>query len=296
MSRHSFDPGIARAVGLNAAVIYQNIRFWCERNAVKNRNVHDGNVWTYNTVKEFGVLFPYLTPKQIRLALERLEESALLVSGNFNEDLRDRTKWYALAEGTVAFAELVNMHLPKRAETIAPEGKPLPDSKPDNKHTPKPPEGADDLFSANGEADQQNETAEPIEEGFQTFWESIWPKHQRKTGKADCLKVYRAACTGLHPKAEKISPDELNRCAAAYIASVRDPQYLKGTLPWLRQPGWEPFMEAPSGAEYREEDLTPSRRSMLQDGICPPSMKDSDGRPNAEASYWLKRYGYGGKA
>ncbi|MFV1626837.1 hypothetical protein VWY34_14270 [Phaeobacter sp. JH20_02] len=294
MSRHSFDPKIAGLVGLNAAVIFQNIMFWCERNAVKGRNVRDGNVWTYNSVKEFGDLFPYLTPKQVRLALEKLEEKQLLDSGNFNADARDRTKWYALPKCSDAFAQLVQLHLPKRAETIAPEGEPLPDIKPDIKQTPKPPGGADDLFSAENETDQKAETPKAkndladIDSAFDEFWGEIWPSHARKAGKADCLKVYRQACTGKHPKAEKISPRALNEATKAYIASVRDPQFLKGPLPWLRQPGWEPFVRA-GGQGFRWEDLSAAQQNALSDGRCPPSLTEN-GAPDEVAAYWLSKF------
>ena len=295
MSRHSFDPNVARLVGLNAAVIFQNIVFWCERNAVKGRNVHDGNVWTYNSVKEFGDLFPYLTAKQVRLSLEKLEENGLLVSSNFNADARDRTKWYALPKSSEAFAQMVQKHLPKRAETFAPEGEPLPDSKPDIKHTPKPPEGADDLFSAENGTDQLDETLKAenrlnneIEQGFAEFWKDIWPNHFRKTGKADCLKVYRSACSGKHPKAKKIKPEALNAATRAYLRSVSDPQYLKGPLPWLRLPGWEPFVQD-DGHGYRWEDLRPAQQNALAEGRCPPSMLDGNGRPNEVAAFWLSK-------
>ena len=37
MSMHSFDPEIAKKVGVNAAVIYQNIIFWTEKNAANKK-------------------------------------------------------------------------------------------------------------------------------------------------------------------------------------------------------------------------------------------------------------------
>lgn len=40
MSLHSFDPDVAKKVGVNAAVIYQNILFWTEKNFRNKRNVH----------------------------------------------------------------------------------------------------------------------------------------------------------------------------------------------------------------------------------------------------------------
>jgi uncharacterized protein YdaU (DUF1376 family) len=95
---------------------------------------------------------------------------------------------------------------------------------------------------------------DPVAEGFKEFWEQIWPRHERKVAKADCLKVYTAACNGSHPKAEKIDPATLNRAARAYIASIRDMQYLKQPFYWLKQPGWEPFLNAAS------DQITPEQQ------------------------------------
>lgn len=103
-------------------------------------------------------------------------------------------------------------------------------------------ERADDLFSAETEVCDESQTPDQIEEGFEQFWSEIWPSHQRKAGKADCRKVYRQACTGKHPKADKVLPADLNMATRRYIASVKDREYLKAPLAWLRLPGWEPFL------------------------------------------------------
>lgn len=138
MSRHSFEPAIAKRVGVNAAVIYQNIIWWAEKNAANDRHEHDGLWWTYNSISAFAELFPYLTGKQIRIALDKLEEAGLIVSGNFNKSPYDRTKWYA----PTCLNGLSD--LPKKANEADEKGKPIPDSKPVIKPdiTPrKPPKG-----------------------------------------------------------------------------------------------------------------------------------------------------------
>lgn len=111
--------------------------------------------------------------------------------------------------------------------------------------THEPPNKVEgDLFSQSQQsAPQPDPEFEAIEAGFEEFWNEIWPSHFRKKAKKDCRKVYLQACTGKHTKADPVSPTSLNRAAREYIKSVRDPQYLKGTLPWLREPGWEPFLE-----------------------------------------------------
>lgn len=244
MSRHSFDPEVAEKVGLNAAVIYQNIVWWCEKNAANERNIHDGKAWTFNSMKAFERLFPYLTSKQIRVALEKLEEVSLIESGNFNEKQYDRTKWYCPTG---------QMEMPLRANGNAPEGKPIPDSKPvDKPDTPQPPMGEPALFSAMEEPDSQED---PVESGFDTFWKEIWPSHFRKAGKVDCRKLYRKACEGKHPKAdERLTPEQLNAAARRYIASVDDRQYLKAPKAWLNGALWEPWMDAPDSERARRNE------------------------------------------
>ena len=121
MSRHSFDPEVAAKVGLNAAVIFQNIVWWAEKNAANNKHFHDGLWWTYNSVSAFADLFPYLTGKQIRTALTKLEDDGLLVSGSFNKSAYDRTKWYAPT------CPIGKSDLPKRSNENAQKGEPIPD-------------------------------------------------------------------------------------------------------------------------------------------------------------------------
>lgn len=139
MPTHSFDTGVAQTVGVNAAVIYSNILFWTQKNIVNRRNIRDGKVWTFNSVKAWGELFPYMTASQIRTSLQRLEDAGLIASGNYNENAYDRTKWYGVP---------CEVHLSNSANGIARDHEPIPDSKPDTKpdgnlfgvsdETPKP--------------------------------------------------------------------------------------------------------------------------------------------------------------
>ena len=154
---------------------------------------------------------------------------------------------------------------------------------------PNPPRVVD-LFSTDDEPEREAERSDEIDAGFSAFWDDIWPKHKRKTGKADCFRVYRAACTGKHPKSGKIAPDVLNEATAAYIASLGgDHTFLKGTLSWLRQPGWEPFLE--NSKSRSVDELSKVQRTALSDGRVPPSMQ-VDGKPTQDAAYWLEQFGH----
>ncbi len=233
MSRHSFDPEIAQKVGINAAVIYQNLSWWCEKNAANEKNIHDGKAWTHNSLRAFEILFPYLSGNQIRTALDKLETSGLIEVGNFNKKAYDRTKWYCAGS---------HMHLGKNPNGVGFKPEPIPVSKPVGKQEPPNPQGGDGLFSEESETKKPDPTESLIEEGFSEFWNDIWPRHERKAGKADCRKVYDQACRGKHPKTDKIAPADLNAATKRFIASVKDKQFLPGPLPWLRKPGWEPYI------------------------------------------------------
>ena len=131
---HSFDPDIAQRVGVHAAVLYQNIVWWCAKNAANGHNQHDGHHWTYNSVRAWSELFPYMTPKQIRTSLERLEADGMILAGSYNKSAYDRTKWFCPASQD---------HLPTKANELATEGKPIPvintDIKPDEVFGAKAP-------------------------------------------------------------------------------------------------------------------------------------------------------------
>ena len=68
---HSFDIDDAVKYGMTEAVILHNLRFWIEKNKANGKHFHDGRYWTYNSVKAFEELFPYLTYRNIRSAIEK---------------------------------------------------------------------------------------------------------------------------------------------------------------------------------------------------------------------------------
>ena len=94
---HSFDKNIAKLTNVNCAIILQNIFYWVEKNKANNIHLHDGKYWTYNSMKAFEELFPYLNIRQIRYALQMLEKEGLILTGNFNETCT-RTLWYTITD------------------------------------------------------------------------------------------------------------------------------------------------------------------------------------------------------
>lgn len=127
MALHMFNPNVAKAYGVNAAVIFQNLAYWIEHNMANGTNFYDGRYWTYNSVKAFSELFPYLTEKQIRGALKKLEDGGMILVGNYNKSAYDRTRWYALADNGISIYTKGQMDSADMENENAPEGEPIPD-------------------------------------------------------------------------------------------------------------------------------------------------------------------------
>ena len=100
---HSFDNDIAKEVGLEAAIIFQNIQFWVSRNMANQENIRDGHAWIYNSRSAWCELMPYMGEKQIRNALEKLIESGFVVRDTFSFGPMNRTYWYRLGERAKQF-------------------------------------------------------------------------------------------------------------------------------------------------------------------------------------------------
>lgn len=96
---HTFDVDVAKEHGVHAAVLFENIRYWIAKNKANNAHFHDGRYWTYSSYTAFAELFPYLTERQIKYALQKLRDANLLIVGNYNSLPFDRTMWYALGDG-----------------------------------------------------------------------------------------------------------------------------------------------------------------------------------------------------
>ena len=95
---HHFRVDIAEKVGVNAAVIYNSIVWWCSKNKDNNESYHDGYWWMFHSRSAWVKSFPYLTEQNIKTALAKLCDAGLIVKGCFNEDKFDRTNWYAVTD------------------------------------------------------------------------------------------------------------------------------------------------------------------------------------------------------
>ena len=81
MNMHLFNTNVATKYGVFSAILLQNIFYWVEKNKANNTNCYDGKYWTFNSNKAMQQLFPYMTEKQIRYAIDTLKENNLIETG-----------------------------------------------------------------------------------------------------------------------------------------------------------------------------------------------------------------------
>jgi hypothetical protein len=154
MSMHQFDTDVAKEFGIEESIILQNMLFWIEKNIANQRHFYEGRYWTYNSVRAFSELFPYMTDAKIRRSLKRLEEAGMIITGRFNKVNYDRTLWYSLTEKAFvkmnsSICQNEQMDLSKTVNGFVQNDKPIPDINPDAKpdtktHIPTPAEKRED--------------------------------------------------------------------------------------------------------------------------------------------------------
>lgn len=92
-----FERGLARQIGLEEAIVCQQIWYWCQKNRERNRNFRDGHYWVYYSVQKWQQEeFEFWSYDTVRNILERLIKQGYVIAGNFNKRRADRTKWYRL--------------------------------------------------------------------------------------------------------------------------------------------------------------------------------------------------------
>lgn len=110
---HSFDIEIARAYGIEEAILLNSFWFLIENSMANNTNYHDGKYWVYNSVAAYAKLFPYMSAHKIRRALDHLVEEEILECDVLNEIGRDRTRSFAITEKGLGALNATTIHLSK---------------------------------------------------------------------------------------------------------------------------------------------------------------------------------------
>jgi hypothetical protein len=252
MSFHGFDSDVAEEHGVAAALLIHHFQFWIRGNLAHDRNMKEGRTWSFGTVDGLAKIYPYLTRKQVRVALEHLLEVGILMKGNFNPKAYDRTCWYAFVDQDMWVNPLKSnicppgpMDLPSGANGFALQGQPIPDTKTDTKKdTPLPPKGV---------------LTRELNQEFEAWWK-IYPEKTGKKYAAKCFKTAR----------KEASIEQLLAGLQTYISTKPPERAWCHPSTWLNQGRWAdevgPKMAAGDGVV--PEALTGRRKEIYDQMIA----------------------------
>lgn len=86
-------PDVAVAIGLNEAILLQQLAYWLERSA----NVKDGQRWVWKTYDDWAEELPFFSLSTIKRIVKKLRQAGLVeTSGKYNKMPTDQTLWYTI--------------------------------------------------------------------------------------------------------------------------------------------------------------------------------------------------------
>lgn len=157
----TFDSSLAKEYGLLESVLIQSIFSWVSKNKTNEMNFYDGRYWTYNSVNAFQEQFAFASKDQIWRALKKLEDKGVVFTGNYNANIHDRTKWYALSDSVYDY--LSGVQYVHTSDDKPKQG--VPETKQSNDRFVPPT-----LEEVEAYCNERNNNVDP--EGFIAFYES----------------------------------------------------------------------------------------------------------------------------
>lgn len=91
MQTFSFDGRVAKTVGVEAAVLFDEICNVIEQNKATDANKFAGRYWAEFSVQQFVKMIPFLTDFQVVRALDDLNDAGLIRSIDY--------RWHTIPEG-----------------------------------------------------------------------------------------------------------------------------------------------------------------------------------------------------
>lgn len=248
------DAPIARALGVNEAIVSYHLCFWIETNEREGKNFVEGRYWTYNSVRKFSDFIDFLSEKQIKHALNNLYDAGYLLKGHYSENKLDRSLWYSLSDKYYqeVFGESIvptgQITLDPQAESIVPTGQMyiskiinIDIKNKDNKHSTRTQCASErSLLKSHPKAYSKRYTNEEIDSAFESFW----LKYPKKENKQEAKKAYINALNGVYtarslPRNTPISIEELQSAVEAYskhleaTGKLGDKSFLPNATTWL---------------------------------------------------------------
>ena len=126
---HQFSTDAAKKVGVNAAIIFGHLIFLHKANLNRADSWDGFRYWIKKTARAFEAMYPYLSQKEIRGALDRLQKDGYILSvAGLSENKFDRAKSFSIEKSGFDLYEIEEQErhvftCDKRANGRLPKGK-----------------------------------------------------------------------------------------------------------------------------------------------------------------------------
>ena len=107
------SPELACRIGLNEAIVLQQICYWLEDTTAGVD--YAGRRWVYNTIEEWNEQFPWWSSDTVKRALTSLKKSGLIYVEQLKKAQHDRTNYYAINHANPLLTDEGKLHSSKRA-------------------------------------------------------------------------------------------------------------------------------------------------------------------------------------
>lgn len=203
-------PDLAVKIGLNEAIILQQLHYWLGRSA----NIIEDKKWVYNDYSSWRDQFPFWSEKTIQRTFLSLEKLGIIISRQFekhnpNYTKRNRRKWYTI--DYVKFSEFEN------EEPLEVRNKP-----------------EEDNMGRSCEEDKVSRstyTENTPTENTSDWTESDWPLIKVLGDEGYDPDSASAVNLGRIAKAENSNPDQLRE---ALLEMDKQKSYIKNQFGWIR--------------------------------------------------------------
>ncbi|CCI81582.1 hypothetical protein [Lactobacillus hominis] len=222
------DTKIATALGLNEAIVLQQLNYWLHSKSAKEIN---GKYWVYNTYDNWKKdNFPFWSINTIRRAISKLKKSGIVLTGNFNKAGFDNTRWYSIDE--TKLNELMSRRSAQNEQTVCPK---WVDGEAQNGQTNTrdyPETTSENKYNSASDDAHAPEPSSQLEQ-WQKDFETVWAKYPKKRGKKQAWSHYKAWRKASKKHTNAYISHKLDLYIARLEREHTDPQFIQNGSTWF---------------------------------------------------------------
>ncbi|MGC0845358.1 conserved phage C-terminal domain-containing protein [Pantoea agglomerans] len=118
------SPMLALRIGINEAIVLQQICYWLEDTTAGVE--YDGKRWVYNSINAWNEQFPWWTAKTIQRTVSSLKKMGLIYVEQLKKRQHDQTNYYAINYASPLLSDRDNLSLSKETNCPNRKGQSVP--------------------------------------------------------------------------------------------------------------------------------------------------------------------------